>query len=358
MHPIQRLVGVLLGVLAVALPGSAVCQDTLRTKDGLVEIIGLKTWTPRMLGDSLAAGAAGMTPFTPGCIKALTGRLHFTAAAMDRYGDPDRTGTIDAVLIKVVERQDSARIRFRPSFAGSAVDRPEWSDLLAATSNPGGGMSELPLMIALQTYPQWRRDSLAAADAIKRFPQADARVVPFMRTLAKHGSAGEHALALRTLEEDGNRQNRILALAVLLNHPELDGTWHALVRGLRDPDASVQVFSEMELMQLEWAHARPVDWHPVAADLRYILDGTNLAALTTVLRALAETSVSPDLAPALLGRGGGELVLQQAGVLHVRSREAAQDFLRTISRRECAGEVSCWARWRAALPDPRAPGSP
>ena len=96
--------------------------------------------------------------------------------------------------------------------------------------------------------------------------------------------------------------------------------------------------------------ARPVDWTPAVPALRALLDGTNLFAHTQLMETLAATRVSPELAPRLLGGGGGAIVLAKVGALDPRARTAAHRVLTQLAGRDLGDDPAAWQRWVATLP--------
>lgn len=98
------------------------------------------------------------------------------------------------------------------------------------------------------------------------------------------------------ITQDPDPAVRGAAASYLLRYPDDDATWHALVRALRDPDWSVRGAAISSLRALRNGRPRVVDWRPVAADIRHLLDGTTLVFHTEVVKLLLVTSVASALA--------------------------------------------------------------
>lgn len=335
--------------LALAVGASAArAQHVIELPDGRAEVIGLQRWTPAMLADSLGLHAPGVSLFqTAECTKALTSQLHFSSVYIEK------TLTLGAqraqapsVVIRLVEPQDSARIHWAPAPRDSQVPHPAWADLRRVFFDERRQVF-VEHLDGLGLYGVYRTQGVSAATALAvRIGLDTTQAVALWSALGRHVGDADRRLAVRTLQHDGGRQNRMMAAAILANFDASDEAWRALAGALRDPYPGVNVAAMHSLALLGNGFARPVDWRPAAPALRAILDGTNLQAFLPLVRVLAQTRIAPSEARRLL-RGGGELLVAHAEATDRRSRDAAQALLQQLSGR-AAAPVS-WRAWVASL---------
>jgi hypothetical protein len=116
------------------------------------------------------------------------------------------------------------------------------------------------------------------------------------------------------------------------------------MKGLRDPDERVAGAAEMGLRSLATGPQSRIDWRPALADIRAILDGTNVLALQTTLVALTKTKIDPTLAPDLLRRNGG-LVMDLLASHSASHREAAHEFLAALAGEDLGATPDDWKMW-------------
>jgi hypothetical protein len=147
----------------------------------------------------------------------------------------------------------------------------------------------------------------------------------------RHRSASDLATARRTLDRDGNAANRTMALLVLSTFVDRDSAWWAVADALRDPSNGMVNGTASQVLHLMAVRAaRQVDWAPMARELGYIVDGTNLFAFDETLRTLTSTSVSPSLGPTLLANGGA-LIRAKLRSGDQAAKAAARGFLLQLS---------------------------
>jgi hypothetical protein len=164
--------------------------------------------------------------------------------------------------------------------------------------------------------------------------------------LSSRNREADRVRAMKILAQDGYWANRMVAAAVLSNFAAHDSTWLALARALRDPHEAVREAAEMTLRGLPSRH---VDWRPAVADLRLLLNGTNLSAIAVVFDALARTGIAPQLAPSLL-RGNAEWILQHLASESPMAGDAAHRLLIQLnSGRDLGKTRDAWEAWIATL---------
>ncbi len=336
---------------ALLLPCAAAAQDTLQTREGSVEIIGLHRWTRAMVRDSVEK-ATKRPLFSSACAVVLERQYHFAAAAVTFLQDaPDAPVRL---RIRVVEPQDSARVRFAAAPAGPAIPLPAWDSVLAGFRH--GAQAEFypgEFLTAVQLHPEVYGGRPEMALARVPGPQQDAARA-LWSALESHRSAADGDVALRVLRSDPDTLHRTLAAALLVNFRARPQAWLALMEALRDPDPYVRDAAQTALSQMLQGGTPPrVDWAPAAASLRYLIGGTNLWAYSEVLAALEATQIEPALAAPLLA-GNDELLLAHLRALDPMSRTAARRLLVRLAGRDLGSEPAAWAQWlrglRAAAP--------
>lgn len=317
--------------LFIVLLANAADAQVVRDSTGTTEFIGLSTWSPQRLLDTLRMLAPGQAIHQ--CAVTLKGQLGFPEASVMYF--PDRRVT----LVTVLEPRDSARVRYNPR-PTAALELPKnWAPLAAAADSQPQSL-ELALL-SWRFHQTGRPDS--AATFLARFGSSLDRVEPLWVAL----STGTETQALQLLEQDSNPVHRQVAAAALIRFTDDPGAWRAIVRALRDPAEGVGIVASQVLEQLTNYSPRPIDWGADVESVRAILDGTRLFFLPTLIRALNVTGVEPVLAPRLL-RNGGQLLLAYATAEEAPVREDARALLRRLTQTDAGPGGDEWRAWIAA----------
>ena len=292
-------------VILTMVVGCLLRGQVVESKKGPVEFIGLETWTP----EQIQAGLERLPD----------GDLHYCAADIKKAGIAEASVVIHIgnddkwyTVVTVVEPQRAAEIAWRASPASSIAVPSTWAVLEEAARS--GHLLDKP--------PTPLRERTAAAD---------------------------YDQAIEVLRGSAEATDREAAAAILTNFADRDGAWQALAGGLRDPDNRVASVCQQALNQLRRHAARRVEWAPAAADLAAVLHGTNLFAFQELLETLAATEVQPSLAEALLGHGGGRLLLACLRAQHPNERRAAHALLVQLRSADLGEAPEPWAAWIAAL---------
>jgi hypothetical protein len=340
---LTALAGLLLAGLAQGV-GAQVAYDTPHAR---VEVLGLRHWTLQALQDSIRHRVPSQTLADAACMVTLRDSLHFADALVEsltystRPGEPER----HYLIIKVIEPQDSARVRWRAAPRDSfKVLRPDYSAVVLPVTDSLGGLWMGRLLEPLQLYG---RDPAERAAAIRPRPQAtrdDAeRLWSF---LDAHRSESDRRTAAAALRQDGPYANRVVAAAVFANFAEQDSTWWALTEALRDGNEAVRTAA---LVVLQGLPARQVNWAPAVPALRALLGGTNVGATQDVMELLVRTHVSAAFARALL-HDNGNWVLTHLRAEYPGANYSAHALLVQLnSGRDLGANVTVWARWLATL---------
>lgn len=301
-----------------------------------IEVIGLDRWTVSMIEDSLAKYAPGTSLGSHACAAVLRYELGFAdAAALSvRMVDADH----EQVIVSVVEPQDSARVRLRAVARDTAGVRAEWEPLIRILRD-----DPVAFQSAIQFYLKRPPPRI---ELVRGNGDEMAAVWSFLESRASREDA---AVAMSTLTApDPNLYNRMAAAAILLNFPESDSTWWALVETMRESDGAAKGTAGIVLGHLASHAARPVDWAPVAGTLHAMLDGTSLFQLRTLIETLNATGAGPSLAPRVLA-GGGRMLVAYAGAESELVRPPAVDLLRRLSGEDLGSDRDAWATWIRGL---------
>lgn len=330
-------------LLAMAVVGPARAQSIIETPKATIEIVGLKRWTIQMIDDSLAKYSPKDKLTAHACAAILREKLHFADASVTVFTNMTRDQAKSYVAVTVVEPTDSALIHYKPAFTDSLPIRDEWKAANTAFKDHNETAQR-----ALQT-PSFYESQLSARDSVTFEP---VRAIHEMM-IAQRASA-DFATARRTLDADGNSANRTMALIVLSGFANRDSAWWAVADALRDPTSGmVNATASQVLSLMSRRSPRPVDWAPVATQLRYVVDGTNLFAFDGLLRVLTATSVNPSLGEALLANGGA-IVRAKLRSGNVSAKEAVVGFLAQLSGLPAASAASldAWLDRRIAASEP------
>jgi hypothetical protein len=327
-------------------PPASHAQIAYDSPKGRVEVLGLRRWTLKMLQDSVRHYVPGQELYDHACMVTLHDSLHFADSYVNYYYSNPPGGKSTVFLsIKLIEPQDSGRVQWdtrKRSEYSSLL--PDYASVVLAASDSTGMLSQGRILQWLQFY---QRDSLMRAAILEHFSASegvDARRL--WQFLNVRRAESDRRRAIRALESNGFFVNRLVASAVLSNFAANDSTWWALVRELRDPHQAVRNVASGVLKHLP---PRPIDWTPVAADLRLLLGGTNLPAMGTVIEMLDRTAVNPELASQLL-RKSADWLLATLASEHPEDHPAAHRLLVRLNHGVDLGPARAdWTRWASSL---------
>lgn len=336
----------LAGLLTAGVAKTSGAQVAYDAPHARIEVLGLQNWTLKALQDSIRQRVPGQTLADAACMVTLRDSLHFADALVQNLtyslnGEPAR----HYLIIKVVEPQDSARVRWRPAPRDSfTVLRPSYAAVILPVTDSLGRLWMSRLLGPIQLYH--RDPSVRAAMMRGRPDAARADAERLWNFLDAHRAEADRRTALAALRKDGPYANRIVAAAVLANFAEQDSTWWALADALRDGNEAVRIAALEVLRRLP---ARPVNWEPAAPTLRALLGGTNVGATQEVLKLLQRTRVSPALARPLL-HDNGSWVLTHLRAEYPGASLAAHALLVQLNGGHDLGTSDgAWSRWLATL---------
>jgi hypothetical protein len=320
--------------IALAFPGATAMSQEVETPAGVVEFVGLHHWTIQMIQDSMKVHAPG-EPL--GQCAAVLRALGFPSAqSLGMTSAEGRSST----LVLLVEPQDSALVRYRKLPTRERAPLPAWRDGYSILKDH---------VVAYQTGAQdfgihATRDTTIEHLILRSRPDDSAEVRFFWQFLERSRNPQSANLAERTLLEDASVDNRRLAAAILGAQRGRVRAWYALVKGLRDPDERVAAAAEMGLTSLLTGTQSRIDWRPARADIKAILDGTNVLGLRTMLLVLTKTKVDPMLARTLIPENGG-LGLDLLGSHSPAHRDAAHAFLIRLAGKDLGPSTDNWRTW-------------
>lgn len=328
---------VLGGIAITALVTGALALTSTRELEPRVQFVGLETWTPEMVEDSLAHYAPGVPLTSAACAIVLRDSLGFPQAAVSRHTSRSLLGQETQVTITVVEPSDSARVRFAAPYADTLRDRPRWND----------GVELLRAEYGLFHFFQ---DHDFARGRSDRFQggSAPARAVALRDAVLGHDSDQDFEAAIRTLATDANLYNRTFAALVLGNFAERPGSWHALMKALQRPPGHATPAAMLMLGTLAQNVPIRVPWKPLRNTLDALVDGTNLFAYPVVLETLVATRVDPALGRDLI-REGGDLLIGILSTDDHPDARLAREFLTHVAGEDLGSEPRAWGDWIRAL---------
>lgn len=289
--------------------------QVVQTSEGSIEFIGLEKWTPKMIQEKLGYDSADQLRY---CAKDLKEKLKFPDVYVVSYSSDGYT------VVSVVEPEREGDVKKKPQPTKEIKTTGDWVKLVQAVENDKNSAFGLLTNVSSQNVETPR---------------------PWWEILRPRKEIKEQKLALKTLRRDKNSQKRVAAAAILMNFPEENSTWYALMEGLRDADKRVNSACIFALKVLTQYHRRPINWSPSRKGIRAFLNGTNLHILSDSLKILIQTEVSPKLAKSLLGKGGGKMVLAYLKAQHDVERKLAHRFLVKISKKDFGEDLSGWNSW-------------
>jgi hypothetical protein len=320
--------------IALAFSAATAMSQEVETPAGVVEFVGLHRWTIQMIQDSMKVHAPGK-PLGQ-CAGVLRALGFPSAQSLGMTSVEGRSST----LVLLVEPQDSFLVRYRKPPTQETAPVPAWREGYRMLKDHVAAYQTGAQTFGIYATRDTARERLILEDR----PKDSAEVRSFWRFLDSSRNAQSTKLAERTLLEDASLDNRMLAAAILGAQRGRVRAWYALVKGLRDPDERVAAAAEMGLTSLLTGTQSPIDWRPARADIRAILDGTNVLALRTMLLVLTKTKIDPLVARTLVRTDGG-LVIDLLGSHSPAHRDAAHAFLVRLAGKDMGLSTNRWRAW-------------
>jgi hypothetical protein len=302
----------------------------------VVEIIGLRRWTADMIRDSLKKYAPDDPLESDATAANLRNLLGFADAATSIHNvvfDEDDKATI---TIAVREPSDSARVRYAQQALDTIPARREWTAIARSLNDTADRV--------------WPAVAAAHLDRVPLDSPADSQAaMPVIKAITARKAAADYDAALQTIESSNSEPDRAIAALILVNFPERDGAWHALLKAAVGREQGRDAFvAQHALVALAEHSARPVDWSPMTSTIHDVLEGTALGALAPLAAALAATGASPVQAPRYLA-GGGEMLTALVESENPDVRDPAHDLLVKLRGQDLGFEPGPWRDWIKTL---------
>ncbi len=325
---------VLLFTVAFAIRSRSALSQQVETSAGLLEFVGLHRWTVGMVQDSMARHAPGRA--LGQCAGVLRSLGFPSALSLGTVSEDGRPMT----LVIVVEPQDSLLVRRLPKPSRSGIRPRTWDEGYRILRESNGGFQTGTQSFGIYATGDTLRERLV----MSLRPRDSAAVRSLWRFFDINRNAVAAKMARRVLLGDSTFEDRILAAAILGAQRGRTEAWYALIKGLRDEDERVAATSEQALKSLSTGVVSSIDWRPARSDLRALIGGTNVFALSTTLSALTRTKINPNLARALL-RNNGVLVFDLLASHSTEPQQAAHDFLTLAAGKDLGMSRDVWIRW-------------
>jgi hypothetical protein len=259
----------------------------------------------------------------------LRNLLGFADAATATHSvvfDEDDKATI---TLLVREPGDSARVHYRPQSLDTVPRRQEW---LAHTQEIASGRI---------VFPDGQAEGATRADSVL--------TRGLLAFIAAHRSREDLNAAINTIDSSRSMPDRTMAALILAGFPERDEAWHALLKASVGLEQATDAFvAQRALSAMSERSPRLVDWSPVASTIHDVLDGTALAALAPLAKALAATGASPAQAQSYLANGG-EMVAAAVESDNPDVRDPAHDLLVKLRGEDLGFDPGPWRDWIRSL---------
>jgi hypothetical protein len=290
-----------------------------------VEIIGLRRWSPDMIRDSLKKYAPDEGLDSDAAAANLRNLLGFSDAATTTHSvvfDEDDKAT---TTLLVREPGDSALVRYQPQALDTVPVLKEW---LRYTQAMASGRIVFP---DGQIEAASRADSGIAREALAY--------------VAGRRSSADFDLAVKIIDSSTSMPDRAMAALLLANFPERDGAWRSLLKAAVGLEQGTDAFiAQRALGTMSERSARPVDWSPMTATIHDVLDGTALAALAPLSKALAATGATTAQAVSYLAHGG-EMLAASVESDNPDVRDPVHDLLVKLRGEDLGFDPGPWRDW-------------
>jgi hypothetical protein len=321
-----------------------------------IEIIGLRRWTPDMLRDSLAKYTPNEGLDSEAVAANLRNLLGFADAATTVHTVVFDENETAIITVAVREPTDSGRVHYAVQELDSISLRSEWRDLIRSLSDSAGRMFPVTTAAHLEGLSRIvvdstrRRRTFAHRQGYAFESPADSlATMPILAMLDAKKTPADYEAAVQTIESSTSAPDRAVATLILANFPERDGAWHALLKAAVGREQGRDAFiAQQALSALSTRVSRQVDWSPMVETIHDVLDGTALAALAPLARALIATGASTGHAQSFLA-GGGEMLTALVESDNPDIRDPAHDLLVRLRGQDLGFEPGPWRDWIQTL---------
>ncbi len=326
--------------------------DSTRT----VEIIGLRQWTPDMVRDSLAKYAPDEGLDSDAAAANLRNLLGFADAATSMHRVVFDDADDATITLSVREPGDSARVHYAAQALDTVPSRAEWRGLAEALNDTAGRMLQIVAAAHLDGFSRLVVDSTVRGRTIAHregyafeSPRDSLAAMPILSTLGAKKTPADFDAAIGTIESSNSGPDRAIAALILAGFPDRDAAWRTLLKAAVGREQGRDAFiAQHALVAMSQRAPRPVDWSPAVELIHDVLDGTALAALAPLARALAATGASPAQAPAYLANGG-EMLTAYVESDNPDIRDPAHALLTKLRGQDLGFEPGPWRDWIKGL---------
>jgi len=263
--------------------------DIYEVEDGKFEFIGLDTWSPEELIDSIKAYSPP-GKFHP-CAAILINKMGFSDAACHSYLNEGQKYTI----IKVIEKQHANNVQYLTENKDLMETEKEYLPIQEYVQNI------FPFQMAIQAYPYYLRD---ADDTVNAFLQwsglEENDVTPLFEFISEHNTRQDYRTAMKHLKFDGNTENQMSAMLLLMNFPKNDQTWKILLHYYRHPNTEMRMLTNLVFATLLKDDVPNINWRSEKNTIYYLLNGTNYFCYDNVLALLRKSKVNIGLIKRML----------------------------------------------------------
>lgn len=290
-----------------------------------VEYLGLKKWTAQAVQDSLKK----LAPDKPvhACEAVLKNNLGFTDAAVQSHLNPKTEEYYTLVTLVEPERNSNSNDYFllpkkqqgiiEDWTAGYDLSDPKIRKKIVFGSQfwrmKYKGKPIMPIMM----------NSSQVTKEEKKF------LKKFFDNLDDIDSPSDRKLAYKTLDSDGNLNNRLLASLVLLNYPIEEDAKHIMLKQIRSKSSDLSYLSTYTLRTMTQDSAQ-VNWSGSEESIKALISGTNVSELLPTLKILTKTKISPEMSDKILA-GDTFLLHDYLQSSHQETQSTALAFIDQIS---------------------------
>lgn len=331
-HTLTLIVLIIFPVISLAQVTNESFQSTdepniFKNKEGAtIEYLGMQSWTAAEIQDSLKS----LAPNRPvsACMAVLKQNLGFADSMVMGYYKPD-SGSMYTV-VTVLEDDNSSNLIQLPEKEKPTIGK--WVGSLDLTDQKNKNL----LSNGLQFFG--KEDNLLTLDttSIRKssfFTDEDAEFfTEFYNHIKNQGSKEDKTLAHKTIQDDGNVLNRILASVVLLNFENTDDDMYLMLEQMRSENSQISQFSAT-VLNIMTQNKSNIDWSGASKSIYALLAGTNLHNFRTTINVLTNTNISPSLAGEIL-TDNTFLLEERLRAKHDKTRQETFKFVNQISTDE------------------------
>lgn len=255
-------------------------QNIIITDDGMVEIIGLETWSVNMVEDSMKHYADG-AGFNQIYCNAVLDKLPFASAVSTTSFKNNKK----LVVVSIIEPEYLNQISYFESPHDTLELYDDWKWITEYKDN-----NSYAFQFALDT--KFENDIVSVRNSYDEFATVlsiyglsfdTSGVSDFKANLSKINKLSDFEIAKHTLLYDANFDNRFQALCVLLNFYQIPQSYYLILNLLREKDPIASVYSGKILKALISTDLPALQFSQYKHSVKSLLQGTNLEHFFLIL---------------------------------------------------------------------------